>query len=122
MLSQHFKINGMALPVPDENVQMTFQDSECADSDYDESGFYHRFVQRHRVGSWQFYYSFLSQQMYEYFLSILPQSGAFTFTYPAPEDCTRTRTTAAYLSGYSVVCKNLNSKDFRQLKFTINEC
>ena len=117
-----FRINGAELLVPDENVEMTFTDIECGDSDYDESGFYHRMVQRHRVGSWRFSFSRLSQEEYAYLVRILPQSGVFTFTYPAPDDCTQTLTTPAYLSGHTVALKSLKDKTFRELKFTVNEC
>jgi len=121
-VTQQFCINGAALPAPDEDVEMAFSDLECGDSDYDESGFYHRMVQRHRVGSWSFCYSNLSQEQYAYMLGILPQSGMFTFTYPAPDDCTQTMTTAAYLASHSVLLKSLKDKTFRELKFTVQQC
>ena len=121
-VTSSYQINGAVLPAPDENVEMTFADMQCSDCDYDESGVYHRMVRRHAVGSWSFCYSRLTQEEYAYLLGILPRSGCFTFTYPAPDDCTALCTTAAYVTGHTVALKSLKDKTYRELKFTVNEC
>ena len=121
-LTELYQINGMPMLAPDADVQMSFEDLDAADSGRDESGVMHRIPVRYKVGSWQFSYFSLTQEEYAYMQSILPRAGSFTFTYPAGDDCTRTESCTAYLSGYSIVWHSARTKDYRNLKFTIIEC
>ena len=121
-LTELYQINGMPMLAPDADVQMSFEDLDAADSGRDESGVMHRIPVRYKVASWQFSYSCLTQEEYAYMLSILPQAGSFTFTHPAGDDCTRTESCTAYLSGYSIVWHSARTKDYRNLKFTVIEC
>ncbi len=121
-LTNLYKINGKALFAPDENVSMSFEDLEASDTGMDEGGFLHRIVVRHKVGTWSFYYSHISQEEYAYMLSLLPLSGSFTFTHPKLTDCAQTEDTAAYCSKYSIVWHSAKTKDYRNFKFDIIEC
>lgn len=117
-----YKINESPLPTPDQDVEMTFEDLDSGDAGRDESGYMHRYVVRRRVGVWNFTYSHLTQDTYTYLLSILPNDGTFTFTYPDPADPTRRLTTQAYLSGYGIVWRSARTGEYRNLKFSIIEC
>lgn len=121
-LSDKYQINGKPMLAPDADVEMSFEDLEASDSGRDEAGFLHRIVVRHKMGSWSFVYSRLTQEEYAYMLSILPQSGSFTFTHPKLSDCTQSESTTAYLSQYGIVWHSARTKDYRDLKFSINEC
>lgn len=121
-LSSLYQINGMPMLAPDENVEMSFEDLDASDSGRDESGVMHRVVVRHKVGSWTFSYSQLTQDEYAYMLGILPKAGCFTFTHPKLSDCTQTESCTAYLSGYSIVWHSARTKDYRNLKFSIIAC
>lgn len=110
------------MPVPDEGVEMSFEDLDDAQSGRDESGFMHRIVVRNKVGVWNFSYSHLSQQEYAYLLSILPEGGSFTFTHPSGEDSAVSRDTQAYLSKYGIVWHNARTNTYRNLKFSIIQC
>jgi len=121
-LTHLYQINGRPLFAPDADVQMSFEDLDAADSGRDESGVMHRIPVRYKVGSWQFSYSSLTQEEYAYLCGILPRAGSFTFTHPASDDCTRTESCTAYLSGYSIVWHSARTKDYRNLKFTVIEC
>lgn len=121
-LSDKYQINGKPMLAPDADVEMSFEDLEASDSGRDEAGFLHRIVVRHKMGSWSFVYSRLTQEEYAYMLSILPQEGSFTFTHPKLSDCTQSESTIAYLSQYGIVWHSARTKDYRDLKFSINEC
>ena len=117
-----YQINGKPLPVPDQDVEMSFEDLDAGDAGRDEAGYMHRHVVRRRVGAWNFIYSFLDQQTYTYLLGILPNGSTFTFTYPDPADPTRRRSTEAYLSGYGIVWRCARTGQYRNLKFSVIEC
>lgn len=117
-----YQINGMPLFAPDEDVPMSFEDLDSHDSGRDESGFMHRIVVRYKVGSWSFEYSHITQEEYAYTLSVLPNSGNFTFTHPKLTDCTQTESTTAYCSKYSIVWHSARTKEYRNFKFNIIEC
>ena len=121
-LTELYQINGKPLPVPDADVQMSFEDLDAADSGRDESGVMHRIPVRYKVGSWQFSYASLTQEEFSYLRGVLPQAGSFTFTYPDPDDCTQRKSCSAYLSGYSVVWHSARTKLFHNLKFSVIQC
>ena len=117
-----FKINGMPMLPPDEDVSMSFEDLDASDSGRDESGYMHRIVARYKVGTWSFEYAHITQEEYSYMLSVLPKSGTFTFTHPKQTDCASTEDATAYCSKYSIVWHSARTKDYRNFKFNIIEC
>ena len=121
-LTELYQINGKPLLAPDAGVEMSFQDLDAAESGRDESGFMHRIPVRSKVGVWNFSYSHLTEQEYGYLLQMMPEGASFQFTYPAPGDSSRQKTTTAYLSQYGVVWRNARTGDYRNLKFSIIEC
>ncbi len=121
LLSDLYQINGKPMPVPDEGVEMSFEDLDSAQSGRDEAGFMHRIVVRSKVGVWNFTYSWLDAETYRYLLSILPEEGVFTFTHPTPDDRGSASTTA-YLSRYGISWHNARTNTYRNLKFSIIEC
>lgn len=121
-LCELYRINGRPMPVPDQDVQMSFEDLDSADSGRDESGFMHRTVKRHKVCTWDFVYSYLSQEEYTYLLGLWEQAGSFTFSYPDPAEPARRRQTTAYLSRYGITWHNARTGWYRNLKFSIIEC
>lgn len=121
-VSDLYQINGKPMLAPDAGVEMSFEDLDSADSGRDESGFMHRVVLRHKVGVWSFSYSHLTKDEYAYMLSVLPQSGSFTFTYPMLSDNTKSETTTAYVSKYGIAWQSARTGEYRNLKFSIIEC
>lgn len=121
-VSDLYQINGKSMLCPDAGVEMSFEDLDSADSGRDETGFMHRVVMRHKVGVWNFSYSHLTQAEYAYMLSILPNAGSFTFTYPVLSDTTKSQTTTAYLSKYGITWQSARTGEYRNLKFSIIEC
>lgn len=121
-LTELYQINYQPMIAPDQDVAMSFEDLDAAQSGRDEAGFMHRVVVRSKVGVWEFSYSHLTGEQYRYLLSILPASGSFTFTHPSPADSTVMQETQAYLSKYSVVWHSARTDTYRNLKFSIIAC
>ena len=117
-----YTIDGKPLLLPDGGVQMSFQDLDSGESGRDESGFMHRIVKRHKVGTWSFQYDTLTQQEYAYMLSLLPKGGTFRFAYPDPLDPSQSKTTEAYLSQYGITWQSAKTGLYRNFKFDIIEC
>lgn len=117
-----YLIDGKPLPLPDQGVEMSFEDLDHADAGRDESGYMHRMVVRYKVGRWDFCYSHLTQKTYGEILALLPKSGSFTFCYPDPADPAQQKKTQAYLSRYGIVWQNAATGLYRNLKFSVIEC
>lgn len=122
MLEHPFLMDGKPFPLPDQGVEMSFEDLDHADAGRDESGFMHRMVVRRKVGCWNFSYSYLTQPMYQEILERMPQKGSFVFSYPDPMDPTRYKETEAYLSRYGIVWQDAATGLYRNLKFSVIEC
>ena len=121
-LSDIFRINGIPLLAPDQDVAMYWEDLDAPESGRDESGYMHRIVLRRKLRSWDFTYSCLTQQEYGYMQSLLGNLQTFTFTFPNPADPQKTLSTQAYLSQYGVVWRNAQTGLYKNLKFRIIEC
>ena len=122
MLKNPYLIEGKPMPLPDQEVEMSFEDLDHAEAGRDEAGFMHRMVARYKVGSWSFTYSHLTQQTYAALLQMLPQSGSFVFSYPDPKQPDQYKHTVAYLSKYGIVWRDAATGLYRNLKFSIIEC
>lgn len=115
-----YRIDGMPLPAPDADVEMSFSDLDDGDAGRDESGVMHRIVVRRRVGSWSFSYSSLTKQTYQYIRSLFKGKDTFTFSYRDPEGYLVE--VKAYCSGDSVVYHNARLGLYKNLKFSVIEC
>ena len=122
MLAYPYLIEGNPIPLPDEEVEMSFEDLDRAEAGRDESGYMHRLVARYKVGSWHFVYSHLTQQTYQKILQLLPKKGSFVFSYPDPMNPDQYKHTTAYLSNYGIVWRDASTGLYRNLKFSIIEC
>lgn len=120
-LTELYKLDGNCMLAPDADVSMEFTDLDASDAGRDESGYLHRAVVRRKVGVWNFTYAHLTGEEYRYLLSILPEAGEFTFTYPDPATGAA-KTTRAYLSNYGIVWHNSRTDHYRNLKFSVIEC
>ena len=116
-----YTINGKPMLTPDAGVQTEFSDVLSKESGLDEAGYMHRIVQRYKVGCWHFNYSALTQEAYSYMLSLLDPGDNLVFTYPDPNDPTKTKTTIAYIENYGICWYSAKSGLYRNLKFDVIE-
>ena len=121
-LTDLYQINGNKLPVPDQDVEMSFEDLDAADAGRDEAGYMHRRVVRQKLGVWNFSYTYLDEETMAYMRRVLDTGGTFSFTYPDPGNTAKRCKTTAYLSGYGFVWRNARTGDYRNLKFSVIEC
>ena len=81
-----FKINGYPMLVPDEEVSVDYEDLDSSDSGRDESGYMHRISIRYKVGTWNFEYSYLTEEEKQYMENLFPDAATFQFQHPSRKD------------------------------------
>lgn len=116
-----FKINGVPLYAPDQDMEMSFEDIDSADTGRDQAGYMHREVVRYDVGKWMFSYASLTKAEYKYMESIFPRSGSFEFTHPSLDDPDVLETTSCYRSKRSFVWRSAKDGKYKNYKFDIIE-
>lgn len=117
---EDYRIDGKALPAPDADVEVSFQDLDDGDAGRDESGVMHRIVVRRRVGSWTFQYSSLTKETYCYIRSLFQGKDTFLFSYRDPEGYLQQ--VKAYCSGDSITYHNARLGLYKNLKFSVIQC
>ena len=117
-----FCINGKPMLVPDEEVAVSFEDLDAAESGRDESGYMHRVVVRYKVGSWKFTYSHLTEEEKAYMEGLFPDAPTFQFTHPARNDSQKSATTLCYRSKYGLSWRNARTGLWSGYGFTIIQC
>ena len=119
-LFEEFKINGNPIPVPDAEVELSYQDLDAGSAGRDESGVMHRIRVRTRVKTWGFQYFALDRETFAYLEDLLSKDAVFAFTYPDRDGAVRTCT--AYCSKTSLVYENARTGLYRNYKFSIIDC
>ena len=117
-----FKINGVAMLVPDAEVAVSYEDLDAADAGRDESGFMHRIVVRQKVGSWKFEYAHLTEAEKQYMENLFPDTGTFLFRHPSRKNAAVSEETLCYRSKYSISWRNARTGLWSGYGFSIIEC
>ncbi len=110
-----FTVDGQPLLVPDENVEVRYEDIDAAAAVRDESGVMHRMPVRQNVESWSFTYALLTNAEKAYLDSLF--AGKATFTFVA-NGVAKT----CYRSGVTVTWQNARTGLWRGYGFTVIEC
>jgi len=119
-LDNDFLIDGKPILIPDEGLEMEFNDLDAEESGRDESGIMHRVVLRRKVKKWAPVYAVLTGEEYQYMESLFEGKDEFVVTFPnvAGEKVTCT----AYRSKYGIVLHNHKTGVYKNYKFNIIEC
>lgn len=119
---EEFKINGKPILNPDSGISMEYKDIESRDSGTDQNGIYHRLVTRHKVTSWKFTYSNLTEEEKQYMEGLFPDEPTFEFAHPSRTNSTVMETTVCYRSKYCISWKNARTGLWGGCSFNIIEC
>ena len=119
--SDLFKINGVSMFAPDEDVDMSYEDIDSADAGRDEAGKMHRVVVRYKVGKWSFSYAVMSDADYRTMEALFPDEGTFQFTHPSRLNASVPEVTECYRSKYSITWRNSRLGKWINYKFNIIE-
>ena len=112
---EEFKINGNPIPVPDAEVELSYQDLDAGSAGRDESGVMHRIPVRQNVASWDFSYGVLTDEEKLYLDNLFAGKATFTFT------CNGKNYTC-YRSGVTVSWVSARTGLWRGYGFSIIEC
>ena len=118
-----YQINGRSLLEPDYNggVSYSWEDIDAADAGRDESGTMQRNVVRYKVGKWDFSWGYVTEEEYQYILSLLPESPTFTFRHPKMGKGSEYEDTTCYCSKCSVTYYSKFLGVYKDLKLNIIE-
>lgn len=119
-LFEDYKVDDLPLLAPDEDVSIMQTDLDSSDSGRDESGVMHRFVLRHRLKTWMFYYTNLTAEEYRYMESLFAGKKDFAFSYKDLDG--NTVTCQAYCSNNSITYRNAKLGLYKNYSFSIIEC
>ena len=108
-------IDGRPILAPDGNMELGRSDLDSDDSGRDESGVMHRIPVRFRVKTWSLSYATLTEEEYEYMISLMDGKPDFSFVYKGKEY-------RAYCANDSVTLENAVTGDYRDFKIKIIEC
>lgn len=117
-----FQIGGKPMLVPDAEVVVSYSDLDASDSGRDESGYMHRIVVRHKVGSWKFTYAHLTEEEKQYMESLFPDTASFLFQHPSRHNSSIPEQTLCYRSKYDISWKNARTGLWSGYGFSIIEC
>ena len=120
--TQLFQINGKPILAPDAEVVVSYSDLDASDAGRDESGFMHRIVVRHKVGSWKFSYSHLTEEEKRYMENLFSDAATFQFRHPSRLDAAVAEETLCYRSKYDISWKNARTGLWSGYGFSIIEC
>lgn len=120
--TQLFQINGKPMLAPDSEVVVSYSDLDASDAGRDESGFMHRIVVRHKVGSWKFSYSHLTEEEKRYMENLFSDTATFQFRHPSRLDAAVSEETLCYRSKYDISWKNARTGLWSGYGFSIIEC
>lgn len=120
--AKQFRINGMPVLAPDADISVSYSDVDSSDGGRDEAGAMHRIVLRHKLGTWSFCYSQLSEEEKRYMERLFPDGEDFDFTHPDRLHADREVTTRAYRADYALCWHNAATGQWRNYKFEIVEC
>ena len=107
---------------PDAEVVVSYSDLDASDAGRDESGFMHRIVVRHKVGSWKFSYSHLTEEEKRYMENLFSDAATFQFRHPSRLDADVAEETLCYRSKYDISWKNARTGLWSGYGFSIIEC
>lgn len=120
-LTDLFKIDGQPMFAPDADMEMQFSDLDAPETGRDESGFMHRIVVLHEMGTWSFVYSSITEAEKNQLNSLFAGKDDFVFTHPGKHDASTPETCIAYRSQYGISWRNSKTGQYRNCKFNIIE-
>ena len=120
--TDQFYINGAPMLVPDEEVEMSFEDIDAAEAGRDQGGYMHRIPVRTKVASWSFSYTHLTEEEKRYMEGLFGDNAVFTFTHPSRQDATVQENSQCYRSKYSISWKNAVLGLWCNYSFHIIQC
>lgn len=116
-LLNEWKVDGKSMLDPDEGIAVKKRNVESGDSGNDEGGYYHPINLRTDVYQWDFTYSCLTNEEYNYLEGLFKGKDEFEFTYL--DDADNASVCIARRSGSSSVRKDRRTKQYRNYTISI---
>lgn len=115
-----FRIDDVPILVPDQDLEIEYNDLDSDETGRDESGVMHRIVLRECVRKVTLNYETLTREEYLYMRSLFSGKSQFMVTY-RDHDGTEAEF-AAYHSSHSITVHNARTGLYKNYKISIIEC
>ena len=113
-------IDGKPILVPDQDMEMEYNDLDSEETGRDESGVMHRIVLRHSIRKFSISYESLSREEYLYMRSLFDGKSEFNVRYRDHDGFENEF--QAYNSSHSIVIRNARTGLYKNYKLSIIEC
>lgn len=114
------QIDDMPILVPDQDMEMEYNDLDSDETGRDEAGVMHRIVLRYGVRKFQLSYESLTREEYRYMRSLFEGKSEFKVTYRDHDgEITEFQ---AYHSSHSITVRNARTGLYKNYKISIIEC
>ena len=113
-------IDDMPILVPDQDLEMEYNDLDSDETGRDESGVMHRIVLRHGVRKLSLSYESLTREEYLYMRSLFDGKSEFKVTYRDHDGFQAEF--QAYHSTHGITVRNARTGLYKNYKISIIEC
>lgn len=115
-----FLIDDKPILVPDQDMEMEYNDLDSEETGRDESGVMHRIVLRHGVRKFTISYESLTRGEYLYMRSLFDGKSEFNVRYRDHDGFENEF--QAYNSSHSITVRNARTGLYKNYKLSIIEC
>ena len=113
-------IDDKPILVPDQDMEMEYNDLDSEETGRDESGVMHRIVLRHGIRKFSISYDSLTREEYLYMRSLFDGKSEFNVRYRDHDGFENEF--IAYNSSHSIVIRNARTGLYKNYKLSIIEC
>ena len=113
-------IDGKPILIPDQDMEMEYNDLDSDETGRDESGYMHRIVLRSGVRKISLNYGSLTREDYLYMRSLFDGKSEFDVTYRDHDGFENKF--VAYSSSHSITVHNARTGLYKNYKLSIIEC
>ena len=114
------QIDDKPILVPDQDMEIEYNDLDSDETGRDESGVMHRIVLRHGVRKFQLSYETLTREEYLYMRSLFEGKREFKVSYRDHDG--EVAEFQAYHSSHSITIRNARTGLYKNYKISIIEC
>ena len=115
-----FQIDDKPILVPDQDMEIEYNDLDSDETGRDESGVMHRIVLRHGVRKFKLSYESLTREEYLYMRSLVEGKSEFKVSYRDHDG--EVAEFQAYHSSHGITINNARTGLYKNYKISITEC
>lgn len=121
-LTDLLQIDDDPLPVPTQQMELSYKDIVSSDSGRDEAGVMHREVLRYHVMTCKLTWDLLNDETYDYILRRIAGKETFRFRHPRIGSSKETVEDICYAEAFDISLNDPKKERWRGLQLNIYQC